>query len=202
MILDITSSGAGSTPDRNYQAVVKRAQAAGITIMGYANTDYTRRLSTVVERDVRHYKSWYNVTDIFLDEVSSDASGLPYYRRLAGYIHGTNPGSTVMLNPGAYPDQQYMSVGDVVMVYENTYASYLRLRVPAWVKNYPAAKFAHTVYATSKSQLAHAISLSQRRNAGYIYVTSNSGVNPYLSMPGYWPAEDAIIAACASTPSG
>ena len=102
--------------------------------MGYANTDYTRRLSTVVERDVRHYKSWYNVTDIFLDEVSSDASGLPYYRRLAGYIHGTNPGSTVMLNPGAYPDQQYMSVGDVVMVYENTYASYVRLHVPAWVE--------------------------------------------------------------------
>ena len=197
MILDVTSSGAGSSPDRNYQAAVTRAQGAGITIMGYSSTDYTKRPAAAVEADVSHYRSWYHVTDIFLDEAASDRGGAAYYQRLAIYVHGVNPGSKVMLNPGTYPDQRYMSIGDIIMVYENTYASYVRLRVPGWARNYPAAKFASAIYATSRSELAGAISLSQQRNAGYIYVTGNSGANPYSSLPAYWPAENAIIASCA-----
>ena len=77
MIMDITSSGAGTSPDRNYRAAVKRAQAAGIKIMGYSNTDYTQRSVRAVETDVRNYKAWYNVTDIFLDGVSSSSAGVP-----------------------------------------------------------------------------------------------------------------------------
>jgi hypothetical protein len=199
MILDITSSGAGSSPDRNYQATVKRAQAAGIKILGYSNTDYTRRPAAAVQADVRHYRSWYGVTGIFLDEVSSDRSGLPYYRRLAGYVHRMDPGSTVMLNPGLYPERQYMSIGDIVMVYENTYASFAGLHVPDWADNYPARKFAYAIYATSGTQLASALRLAERRNAGYVYVTANSGSNPYGSLPAYWPREEATLAGqCAA----
>lgn len=198
MILDITSSGAGSSPDRNYQAAVKRAQAAGIRIIGYSNTSYTQRPATAVETDVRDYKAWYGVTDIFLDEVSSDSTSIPYYRQLTDYIHSANPGSMVMLNPGTYPSRQYMSLGDVVLVYENTYDHYVNLHVPSWVEKYPAAKFAYAIYATSKPQLASAISLSRRRHAGYVYVTNRTGSNPYRSLPSYWSSEDAIIAArCA-----
>ena len=195
MILDITSSGAGSSPDRNYQETVKRAQAAGIKVLGYSNTDYTQRPAAAVEIDVRHYRSWYGVTDIFLDEVSSDGEAVPYYRQLAGYIHGMDPGSTVMLNPGLYPDQRYMSIGDIVMVYENTYASFVRLHVPRWAGKYPASKFAYAIYATSGAQLASALRLSERRNAGYVYVTASSGSNPYGSLPTYWPREQAALAA-------
>jgi hypothetical protein len=199
MILDVTSSGAGSSPNRNYQAAVKRAQVAGITIMGYSSTDYARRPAAAVEADVSHYRSWYHVTDVFLDETSSDGGAAAYYQRLTSYIHDVNPGSKVMLNPGTYPDQRYMSIGDIVLVYENTYAQYVKLRVPGWVRNYPAAKFAYAVYATPGPDLAGAISLARQRNAGYIYVTSNTGANPYRSLPAYWPAEDAIIASCART---
>ncbi len=199
MILDITSSGAGSSPDRNYQATVKRAQAAGITVLGYSNTDYTQRPAAAVQADVRHYRSWYGVTGIFLDEVSRDRGGLPYYRRLAGYVHRMDPGSTVMLNPGLYPERQYMSIGDIVMVYENTYASFVGLHVPRWVANYPAHKFAYAIYATSGAQLASALSLAERRNAGYVYVTASSGSNPYGSLPTYWPREEATLAGqCAA----
>ena len=56
MILDVTTSGAGSAPNRNYQAAVKRAQGAGITIMGYSSTDYTRRPAAAVEADVTRYR--------------------------------------------------------------------------------------------------------------------------------------------------
>ena len=198
MILDITSSGAGSSPDRNYQAAVKRAQAAGIEIIGYSNTDYALRPAAAVEADVRNYRAWYGVTNIFLDQASSNSSGIAYYRRLTNYIHDVDPGSTVLLNPGTYPDRQYMSLGDVVMVYENTYAHYVNLQVPSWAYKYPAASFAYSVYATSGPQLAKTISLSESRHAGYVYVTNRTGSNPYSSLPAYWASEDAIIAARCS----
>jgi hypothetical protein len=195
MILDVTSSGAGSSPDPNYQAAVSQAQAAGIRILGYSNTDYTQRPAAAVEADVRHYEAWYNVTDFFLDEVTSTKSSLAYYRNLTSDIKDVSPGSMVMLNPGTYPDRQYMSLGDVMMVYEDTYASYGSLQVPGWAGKYPAARFAHAIYATPAEQLANVIRLSRRRHAGYVYVTDKTGSNPYGSLPGYWAREEAIIAA-------
>jgi hypothetical protein len=195
MIMDITSSGAGGSPDPHYQAAVRRAQAAGIRVIGYSTTNYAQRPAAAVEADVRHYQSWYNVTDIFLDEASSSNSAIPYYRQLSGFIHHMNPGSLVMLNPGIYPSIRYMSLGDVVMVYEDSYPDYLRLRVPGWVNKYPAADFAFAIYDASGSQLANAIRLSQRRHAGYVYVTDGTGNNPYRALPGYWSREDAIVAA-------
>ena len=198
MILDVAGSGAGSSPARKYQTVVKLAQAAGITIMGYADTDYTQRPAALVEADVRKYKAWYGVTSIFLDQVSSDSGQLAYYRHLATYIHSVNPGSAVMLNPGTYPDQQYMSVGDIVMVFENTYASYANLQVPSWVSKYPAARFAYVIYATSGSQLVNAIGLAQKGHAGYVYVTDGAGLLRYNFLPSYWSRENAIIARCTN----
>lgn len=197
MILDVTSSGAGRAPDRAYQATVRRAQAAGITIMGYASTDYAHRPAAAVEADVTHYRAWYHVTDIFLDEASSGVGAAAYYQQLASYIHRAAPGSKVMLNPGTYPDRRYMSIGDIVLVYEDSYANFRRLQVPGWAAAYPAARFADAVYATSRSQLSSVISLSRRRHAGYLYVTGDSGGNPYRSLPSYWAAENAIIARCA-----
>lgn len=201
MILDVTSSGAGGRPDRHYQATVRRAEAAGITILGYANTDYARRPAAAVQADIRHYKSWYHVSDIFLDEVSSDGGSLAYYRRLADYVH-RRPGSMVMLNPGTYPARGYMSVGNVVLVFEGSYASYVRLRVPGWAGRYPAARFAQSVYAVPAARVSAVIGLSRRRRAGYLYVTGSAGTNPYGTLPAGWPHEDAAIAAGCAVPTG
>jgi hypothetical protein len=194
MILDPTKTGAGDAPDPNYQAVVRQAEAAGITILGYSDTNYGRRPAAAVAADVRNYESWYHVTSIFLDRARSDSGGLAYYRGLSDYIHGENPGSTVMLNPGTYPDERYMSVADIVMVFEGTYSRYLSLRVPTWTDRYPAAKFAHAIYATPGSLVERVIAMAQHRHSGYTYVTDGSGPNPYRSLPAYWPQENAIIA--------
>jgi hypothetical protein len=197
MIIDMTSSGAGTSPDPNYQAAIKRAQAAGITLVGYSATDYGRRPAAAVEADVRHYKSWYGVTDIFLDGVSSNDSGLAYYKQLSDYIHNTNPGALVVLNPGTYPSEPYMSIGDIVLAFEGTYAQYLRVPVPGWVRDYPAAKFAYVIYGAPESELASTISTSRLKHVGNIYVTPDTGANPYRALAGYWARENAIISACA-----
>ena len=67
----------------HFQSIVKKEQAAGVTILGYSSTAYGSRPLSQIEADVRHYKAWYGVSDIFLDEVKGIRSQLPYYRKLA-----------------------------------------------------------------------------------------------------------------------
>jgi len=195
MILNpATGVGAGNAPDPSYQAVVKQAQAAGTAILGYSSTASGQRPIAQIEADVRNYRAWYGVTGIFLDSVNGVASELPYYEQLASYIHRVIPGSSVWLNPGIYPDQHYMSVGNVVVVFEGTYAQYLSDQVPSWAHDFPPTRFASTIYAaSSSSQADSAISLSRSRNAGYVYVTNLAGSNPYNALPSYWSSEVSVI---------
>ena len=197
MILDLPNGvGAGTAPDPNFQSLVRQAQSAGITILGYSSTVNGARPVADVEADVRHYKAWYGVTRMFLDRVSGDPAQLGYYRQLSDYIHQQDPGLTVWLNPGTFPDQGYMSVGDVVMVFEGTYAQYLTLDVPTWTDGYPASRFAHTIYATPGAVLANTLKLAAARRAGHVYVTDLVGSNPYQALPSYWARESA--ASCAN----
>ncbi len=193
MILDISGLGAGSGPVGHFQSIVKKERAAGVTILGYSSTGYGSRPLSQVEADVRHYKAWYGVTDIFLDEVKGISSQLPYYKKLAHYIRSANPETSIWINPGDFPDPSYMSVSNVVMAFEGPYSLYHNIDVPSWVFDYSPDRFANTIYATSGSQVNSAINLSKTRNAGYVYVTDGSGGNPYSSLPSYWSAEDSII---------
>lgn len=193
MILDISGLGAGSSPVGHFQNIVKKERAAGVTILGYSSTGYGGRPLSQIEADVRHYKAWYGVTDMFLDEVKGITSQLPYYRSLARYIRGFDPGTSIWINPGAYPDPSYMSVSNVVMAFEGSYAEYHNIDVPSWAMDYKSDRFANTIYATSGSQVNSAINLSKTRNAGYVYVTDGTGGNPYSALPSYWSSEDSII---------
>ncbi len=193
MILDISGTGAGTGPVAHFQSIVKQERAAGVTILGYSSTGYGLRPASQVEADVQHYKAWYGVTDMFLDEVRGIGSQLPYYRKLAHYIYGANPGSSIWINPGTYPDQGYMSVSNVVMAFEGPYAAYHNIDVPSWAFEYNPDRFANTVYATAGSQVTSALNLSRTRNAGYVYVTDGTGGNPYSALPSYWPTEDSAI---------
>ena len=199
IILDISGEGAGAAPEAHFQTVAQQAQAAGETVLGYISTIDGQRSASQVETEVRNYKAWYGVTNIFFDRVSGEPQQLAYYQQLVNYVHQFDAGSSVWLNPGDFPDQQYMSIGNVVMVFEGTYSQYLALQVPSWVYSYPASKFAHTIYATSGADLTNALKLAGSRRGGHVYVTDGSGANPYAGLPSYWSREDSAAASgCAS----
>jgi hypothetical protein len=198
IILDISGLGAGNAPDAHFQAIVRQVRVRGIKVLGYISTVDGHRPAAQVEAEVRNYKAWYDVTDIFLDRVSGAEPEVNYYRQLVSYIHRFSAGSSVWLNPGQYPDQNYMSIGDVVMVFEGTYDQYLSLSVPGWADRYPASRFAHTIYATPGSDLSRILKLATSRRAGHVYVTDGTGSNPYDGLPGYWARENATASAgCA-----
>ena len=118
------------------------------------------------------------MTDIFLDRVSGRPPTPPTTASWPATSTRYNAGSSVWLNPGQYPDQSYMSIGDVVMVFEGTYAQYLGLQVPGWAGSYPASKFAHTVYATPAPGLSRCSSWPRSRRAGHVYVTDRVREQP------------------------
>ena len=192
LILDLPNGvGAGTAPDPVFQALVRQATSAGLTILGYSSTVDGARPVADVEADARHYRDWYGVTRVFLDRVTGQSAQFTYYQQLSSYIHQLDGPSSVWVNPGDYPDQDYMSVGDVVMVFEGTYQQYLALQVPAWVSVYSPSRFAHTIYATPDTDLVNALQLAQRRRAMHVYVTDLTGANPYAALPSYWSRESA-----------
>jgi Spherulation-specific family 4 len=194
MFLNI-NSGPGTAPDSHFQALVRQAQAAGIAVLGYSSTNYGQRPVAAVEADVRDYKAWYGVNGIFLDVIQGTPGELPYYRTLASYIRATVPNAIIWMNPGTFPDPGLMSVADVVMVFEGSYAQYVTEQVPGWARDYRPDQFANVIYATPPSELASAVRLSRARRAGYVFVTGLPGSpDPYDAMPGNWAQEAAAVA--------
>jgi glutathione peroxidase-family protein len=190
MILNITGTGAGTAAVPHFQSLVKRAQKAGIRVLGYSSTEYGQRPTAAVEADARNYKAWYKVNGMFLDLTANGSGELGYYKKLDSYIHTVDPWSVIWLNVGAYPAQGYMSVGNVVVAFEGSYASYRGLQVPSWTSHYKASRFADVIYATPASDLATAVSLSRHRRTGNLFVTSLAGSpDPYSALPSYWKRE-------------
>ena len=197
MLLNV-DNGVGTSPLSHFQTLVRQAQAAGITVLGYSSTEYGARSISSVEAEVRDYKAWYGVNGIFLDLTEGTSGALPYYQQLASYIRGDISGAVIWLNVGAYPDQSFMSVANTVMVFEGSYASYVADQVPGWVSQYSPSHFANVIYETPQSDLVSAVNLSRSRSrAGFLFVTDLSGSgNPYGAMPSYWSQEAATIGHC------
>ena len=197
MMLNV-DSGPGTGPLSHFQTLVTQAQDAGITVLGYVSTSYGQSALSTVETQVQEYKSWYGVTGIFLDLTQGTPGEFSYYRTLANFIRSNIPNGVIWLNPGDYPAPEFMSIANVVMVFEGPYSAYRSDQVPSWISQYPPSQFAHVIYDTSASDLASAVSLSRERRAGHLFVTDlNLPGNPYDALPSYWSREaGAVTAPC------
>jgi hypothetical protein len=195
MLLNV-DSGPGTGPLSHFQTLVRQAQDAGITVLGYSSTSYGQSPVSSVETEVREYKSWYGVNGIFLDLTQGTAGEFSYYQTLANFIRSTIPHGVVWLNPGDYPEPAFMSIANVVMVFEGPYSAYLSNQVPSWISQYSPSQFAHVIYDTPASDLASAVSLSRQRRAGHLFVTDlNVPGNPYGALPSYWSHEAGTVPA-------
>jgi len=191
------ASGPGTGSNSDYVAAVAKAQNASVRVIGYVHTSYGARPISQVESEVDKYKAWYHVDGIFVDEVSSSVNQLAYYTALAKYI-GLTPGRLVVLNPGTIPDQSYMNVGDIVLVFEGNFASYQTAVFPGWMSSYPSSRFWHLIYGVADAtQMATVQTLSEQRNAGYLYITDDDLPNPWDTLASYWSTEvSALVSGC------
>jgi hypothetical protein len=194
MFLNV-DNGPGTGPTSHFQQLVKSAQAHGITVLGYVSTVYTQVAISDVESQIADYKNWYGVNGIMLDLGQGTAAALPYYQQLYNYIHQQISGAVIWINVGAYPVSSFMSVANVIMVFEGSYATFEGSSAPGWVSGYARDRFADVIYDMPAGDLSAAVSTSWSRRAGYLFATDLGEPNPYAALPSYWSTEAAAVAA-------
>jgi hypothetical protein len=187
------ANGPGTAFDGNYAAVVARVKAAGIHVMGYVDTHYSERKLALVKADIDAWKSFYGVTDAFVDQTASSADKLAYYREIGDQIHAT-PGAIALLNPGTNADEGYLQVADILNIFEGNQAAYEEFDTWSWTAGYPSSRFSHLVYGVAdEAGMTRVVSESVARGVAHVYVTSGGLPHPWGALPPYWEAEVARI---------
>jgi hypothetical protein len=182
---------------------IRAARKQGIFVIGYTYTGYGTRDPKIIRTKIDAVYRNYLVDGIFFDEVptacNAKNSFLPtqflYYEALTNYVREKVGARITVLNPGTYsPSDCWMGITNILMNWEDQgLASYQNDYVDfAWVHKYPPDRFWHIVYGMSASDLPAALELAKQRNAGWVYLTQETG-NPYASPPQYWTVENAAV---------
>ncbi|MFH1814142.1 MAG: spherulation-specific family 4 protein [Pseudomonadota bacterium] len=189
-------SGPGAAFDSDYAAVANAFQAAGGRLIGYVYTRYGARSETVVKAEIDLYYAQYGVDGIFLDEMSNLAQHLGYYQALHAYIKGGFERNHIVANPGTQTPESYLGTADVLVTFESPAAEYAGYEPDAWSAAHDATRFAHLVYDVADADAMRAvIDTARAHNVGHVYVTDDGGDNPWDTLPSYWAAETARVAA-------
>jgi hypothetical protein len=173
-------TGPGYYVDSNFVSGIRELQAAGISVVGYVNTQYASYSLSSLEYQVSLYNSWYHVNGIFFDCMSNAAWEASYYWSLNSYSRSL--GMTLNIgNPGASVPSNDIGVFNILNVYENSGAPYLS---NLWYGGYPASDFSLMAYGVPWFDPGY---LSAATNeVGYIYLTDGVFPNPYATLPSYF----------------
>lgn len=188
------ADGVGTSKNSNYTTGITNFKQNGVGVYGYVFTGFGTRSLSVVEAEIDNWQAWYNVDGIFVDEVSDTTSGLSYYTTLYNYIH--NKGMKVVLNFGTNTIQEYASIGDILCIYED---SSISIPFASWQSNYPASKFCALRFGTDINGMMNFINEGFSKNIGNMFITDDSGINPWDTLPNYLPEEASLLAGTSAT---
>lgn len=185
------ANGPGTAPDPRYAEVLDAVRKKDIEVVGYVHTRFGTRPAAEVTADMERYREWYGIEGIFMDEASSLAADVPYYRDLAARVDGT-----AILNPGRVPDEAYAEVADIVVSFEGPRTAYADATFPEWTTEHDARRFAHLVYEAAGVAPGTVERLAAERHAANVYVTDDTGANPWDTLPAFNAAAAEALAGC------
>lgn len=220
----IFSHGAGTSPmivvnpgngpvdnlDANYIALKNKLDIGGYKTLGYITTDeQTKDLNAAKAEVDKWHTSWNGIKGFFLDEVKTVTSEqLCYIANLYNYIKSRNPQSIIIINRGTKINvADFLKYGDIFITSENYAERYIN-DTSRWTnrgmtefeKN-PANshKIYHIVHSVNTPEdHARVLELSKERNAGWIYMTSDGGSNPYNDPSIYF---DQMVSSTSMLPT-
>lgn len=181
------ANGAGDVPDHAFVDVVRDVRQTGTPVAGYVDTDYGRVRVDQVLAELRRYREWYGVRDVFLDRAATGVEHLERYRRIATACRAFGT-EVVAFNHGTHPAPEYAEHADLLGLFEGPLPAYLDVEVPSWVHDFPPSRFFHLLYSTPAQVAGRIEELAGERNAGSLYRTERTPPNPWSGLPADWPA--------------
>lgn len=176
------SSGPGAGKDENYVQAIGRLRSAGISVIGYVYTKWSKRSLASVTADIGRYRAWYGIGGVLVDEFSTDSAAAAYYLAVRRYAQSIGM-TFVMANPGTDVPAQFVgALADNFTIYENA-------GMPdgdslgGWHAGYDRANW---------SCCAHSAHFDERRirdlskRLGFMYVTDDTPPNPYDMLSSYF----------------
>ncbi len=195
-IINPNSGPNNAPPNTDYQQGIKDLHQAGIKIVGYVPSNYSKRDIQSVKLDIDIYTTHFKIDGIFIDEAASSIEKASYYHQLYQHIKSKSTDYNVIINPGVSLDEKYLAQGvaDIIITFENYQKNWSSYAPTKYQKNYPAQKFAALVHTTANRKLMKSIlDRAIKNNLGYIYITNDStntlNKNPWDTLPEYWQAE-------------
>jgi len=192
-------NGPGATMNADYTEFIKVIGGALGRAIGYVSTAYGVRPYQEVVDDIQRWRTLYpGISGIFLDEQPwNDAALVQYYVSLTTYCHNLEL-YPVIANPGTNQSPSYFSAAtaDVIVVHE----------AADWpLSDSMEGKYLgghYTVDLRRRAALVHSQATLDvqtlkdlMRYVGSIYVTDQSGVNPWAALSVHLPAlYDALTA--------
>jgi hypothetical protein len=192
VVLNI-ADGPGHGREPAFAAAVAGIEAAGGTVTGYVDAGYGARSVAEMETAARLYRDWYEVADVFLDQVPAGAATLATYQAVGARLRAKGA-EFIVFNHGVYPDSGYAAVADLLVTFEGPWAAYRLMEAPpAWAATLPSWRFCHLVYDVPADALDQAVRLAGERGVGVLYVTDGQGANPWNGLPGYFDREVTLV---------
>ncbi|KQV47391.1 hypothetical protein ASC95_24830 [Pelomonas sp. Root1217] len=198
-------NGPGTASNSDYVASVNEFRAAGGKVIGYVYTCYgvnhctsevppTRSTGEVLA-DAQKYAGWYGVDGVFLDEMATQSSALPFYQTVSNGLRAAHPDWQIVGNPGVTPTAGYTVLANTLMSFEGSYTDFIGGSFLSGLTN--AASTGAIVHSVATvAQMQQVMGLARQYGLGAIYVTDGTMAsgNPYLHLPSYWAAEVAAAA--------
>ncbi|HJD80828.1 spherulation-specific family 4 protein [Kitasatospora aureofaciens] len=178
------ADGPGEVPDHVFADAAEELRAAGLPLVGYADTDYGRRPHAAVVADILTYRQRHGITGVYLDQVATHPGALAHYRRLATAARAAGCG-TVVFGHGEHPDPGYAEVGlaDLLVTFEGDWDAYRAMTLPLWTGRHAASRFCHLVYDVPAESAQDAAALITARRAGVGCAVPGAGENPWRTLP-------------------
>lgn len=177
------NSGPGATINTDYVNASAQLKAAGISVAGYVDTNYSTIPIATVEAQILQWWNWYKPDGIFLDQMSVNH---PYYSAITAYAKGLGI-KYVIGNAGATIDVSSGNDVDTVVIYENfVLPNITQPNFQSWFNAYPPTKIGLLVYRIPT--LPTAFIQSAAKEIGWIYITDDgvNNTNPWDKYPAYW----------------
>ncbi len=173
-------NGPGQPGDPYYAAAL--AGACATRLVGYVPVGYGKRPLGEVLRDVRHWRDWYAVTGILLDEVPTRERQGHWTLDTITLVRACGA-DFVAVNPGAPPHPGLILAADVTCVTETYWERYRDWEPDAALRDLPAERQWHLVHSVPPERLACVFAMAAARGAAFAWSTTGRLPDPWSSLP-------------------